>query len=39
MEGMFYNCVNLNNLDLSSFDSKNVAYIRSIFYACPDNIY
>ena len=31
---MFYNCQNLNTLDLSSFDTKTVENMKSMFYGC-----
>lgn len=34
MNGMFYSCSNLNNLDLSPLDTKNVTYISGMFYLC-----
>ena len=34
MEGMFYKFENLENLDLSSFDSRNVIYMEQMFYGC-----
>ena len=39
MIGMFSLCKNLNNLDLSSFDTKNVTFISSIFYGVPNEIF
>jgi len=34
---MFYNCKNLVNLDLSSFDTKNATNMKRMFYGC-DNL-
>ena len=34
MNGMFYNCGSLTNLDLSSFDTSNVTDISGMFYNC-----
>ena len=34
MSYMFYNCSNLTNLDLSSFDIKNVTDMDCMFYKC-----
>ena len=34
MHKMFYNCNHLNNLDLSSFDTKNVTNMRDMFSLC-----
>ena len=34
MEGMFYNCVFLTNLDLSSFDTSQVTNMSNMFYDC-----
>ena len=31
---MFYCCENLNNLNLSSFDTKNVSNMSYMFYGC-----
>lgn len=31
---MFYKFENLENLDLSSFDSRNVIYMEQLFYGC-----
>ena len=31
---MFYECNNLNYLDLSSFDTKNVTNMSDMFYWC-----
>ena len=39
MSDMFFECNNLNNLDLSSFDTKNFNNMNSIFYGCPVCIY
>ena len=38
MDKMFSNCKNLNNLNLSSFDTKNVVEAESLFYGCPEKI-
>ena len=34
MRGMFYECICLENLDLSKFDTKNVTNMRNMFYNC-----
>ena len=34
MMGMFYECICLENLDLSKFDTKNVTNMRNMFYNC-----
>ena len=34
MESMFENCYNLENIDLSSFDTKNVANMMYMFVGC-----
>ena len=34
MSFMFYECKNLNNLDLSSFNTKNVTDMSHMFYYC-----
>ena len=34
MVGMFYECICLENLDLSKFDTKNVTNMRNMFYNC-----
>ena len=34
MSGMFYNCSNLTELDLSKFDTKNVKYMNNMFEGC-----
>ena len=34
MNSMFYGCSSLNNLDLSSFDTKQVTQIFCMFYGC-----
>ena len=34
MGGMFYECICLENLDLSKFDTKKVTYMRNMFYNC-----
>ena len=34
MGGMFYECICLENLDLSKFDTKNVTNMRNMFYNC-----
>ena len=39
MKGMFYGCTSLINLDISSFDTKDVIKMNDIFYDFPDNIY
>ena len=39
MSYMFSYCYNLNNLDLSSFNTKNVKNKSSMLYKCPDSIY
>ena len=31
---MFYNCISLTNLDLSSFDTQNVTAMESMFRSC-----
>ena len=31
---MFNNCLNLTNIDLSSFDTKNVTNMSAMFYEC-----
>ena len=33
---MFYDCSQLKELNLSSFDTKNVNKIKGIFYSCDD---
>ena len=38
MSYMFHDCINLKNLNISSFDAEKVIYIAGIFYGCPDNI-
>ena len=38
MSAMFQGCNNLNNLDLSSFDTNNVTKITGIFYGCDEII-
>ena len=35
---MFAYCCQLNNLNISSFDTNNVADKESMFYGCPDEI-
>ena len=34
MRGMFYECICLENLDLSKFDTKRVTNMRNMFYNC-----
>jgi surface protein len=34
MNGMFYNCSSLNNLDVTKFDTKNVTDMGCMFYNC-----
>ena len=34
MGGVFYECICLENLDLSKFDTKNVTNMRNMFYNC-----
>ena len=34
MGSMFYNCYNLNNINLSSFDTKNVRDMSSMLFYC-----
>ena len=34
MRGMFYNCLNLTNLDLRSFDTSKVTDMDSMFDEC-----
>ena len=34
MRGMFYECICLENLDLSKFDTKKVTNMRNMFYNC-----
>ena len=34
MCGMFYNCTNLQNIDLSSFNTQNVTDIKDMFSGC-----
>ena len=34
MEKMFYNCINLINLDLSNFNTEKVENISKLFYGC-----
>ena len=34
MSYMFYKCENLNNLNLSSFNTNNVYSIKGIFHGC-----
>ena len=34
MEFMFYKCVNLTSLDLSSFQTENVISMKSMFNSC-----
>ena len=34
MEDMFYSCKNLTNIDLSSFDAKNVINMECMFEWC-----
>ena len=34
MRGMFYECICLENLDLSKLDTKNVTNMRNMFYNC-----
>ena len=34
MSYMFYFCENITNIDLSSFDSKKITNISSIFMGC-----
>lgn len=34
MGGMFYECICLENLDLSKFDTKKVTNMRNMFYNC-----
>lgn len=34
MEGMFYECTKLTNLDISTFDTSNITNMRYMFYAC-----
>ena len=31
---MFWNCKKLENIDLSSFDTKNVTNMNGMFYGC-----
>ena len=31
---MFYGCQNITNLDLSSFDTKNVTNMSGMFFIC-----
>ena len=38
MSYMFYFCNNLEELNLSSFDTKNVTNIDNIFFGCPKNM-
>ena len=38
MSYMFSFCFNLNNVDLSSFDIKNVIYMKNIFFKCENLI-
>ena len=34
MSGMFYNCENLTELNLSSFNTNNVTNMSGMFYSC-----
>ena len=34
MNSMFFNCYNLKELDLTSFDTSNVENMNSMFYCC-----
>jgi surface protein len=34
MSGMFKNCISLNNLDISNFNTSNVTIMYSMFYGC-----
>ena len=34
MSWMFYNCENLNNVDLTSFDAQNVTNMNNMFCGC-----
>jgi surface protein len=34
MNGMFYDCKNLTNINLSSFNTRNVADMSCMFYGC-----
>ena len=34
MRSMFYNCNSLKSLDLSNFNTQNVAYMSDMFYNC-----
>lgn len=34
MQGMFYNCSNISNLDLKNFDTSNVTTMASMFNGC-----
>ena len=34
MECMFYECIQLTELDLSSFDTSNVEEMRLMFFGC-----
>ena len=34
MDNMFTDCKNLVELDLSSFNNKNINYINSIYFGC-----
>ena len=34
MNGMFYNCSSLKELDLSNFNTENVTYMKAMFYNC-----
>ena len=34
MKGMFYDCNNLNNFNLSSFNVQNVTDMSGMFYNC-----
>ena len=39
MSGMLDGCINLNNLDLSSFDTKNVTNMTGMLYECLNEIF
>ena len=36
MEGMFYGCSSLRELNLSNFNTNNVTYMRWMFSGCSD---
>ena len=38
MSYMFSFCINLNNVDLSSFDAKNVIDMTNMFFKCENLI-